>query len=207
VTPEAGLAPWLLAGLALGAVFTVVVAGVFVAGERLLPGPTHRPGTGETGGVARRRREIREYLDAIDEPFEERVRVGGQVVDFHLPERDVVVTFDAHVFLAMEERGVYAVLAEHEMPGEHLGARLPFDTPDLDDDEDAADAGFSPRLGPGRAVSESFDRLGLPADATEAEVRSAYRDRVKEVHPDQGGDEEAFRRLQDAYATAREHAD
>jgi curved DNA-binding protein CbpA len=36
-------------------------------------------------------------------------------------------------------------------------------------------------------------------------VRAAYRERVKEVHPDtEGGDEEAFKRVTRAYETLRE---
>jgi hypothetical protein len=51
--------------------------------------------------------------------------------------------------------------------------------------------------------AEAYDALGLDADgdADEATVREAYRDRVKEVHPDRGGDEEAFKRVNRAYET------
>lgn len=42
--------------------------------------------------------------------------------------------------------------------------------------------------------------LDVAPDATEAEIRRAYRERVKEVHPDAGGgDEEAFKRVTAAY--------
>lgn len=44
--------------------------------------------------------------------------------------------------------------------------------------------------------------LGVPATATPAEIQAAYRERVKEVHPDQGGDTAEFRRVREAYATA-----
>jgi hypothetical protein len=59
-----------------------------------------------------------------------------------------------------------------------------------------------------RAAPETTDRptraealatLGLDDDAGDDEVRRAYRDRVKEVHPDRGGDEEAFKRVTRAY--------
>jgi ferredoxin len=41
--------------------------------------------------------------------------------------------------------------------------------------------------------------LGVDPDADEAEIVDAYRERVKEVHPDQGGSTEAFRAVKDAY--------
>jgi hypothetical protein len=53
------------------------------------------------------------------------------------------------------------------------------------------------RSGPGRA--EAYRTLGLDPGADEADVREAYRERVKEVHPDRGGDEESFRRVTRAY--------
>ena len=53
------------------------------------------------------------------------------------------------------------------------------------------------RSGPTRA--EAYRTLGLDPDADEAAVREAYRERVKEVHPDRGGDEESFRRVTRAY--------
>ena len=57
------------------------------------------------------------------------------------------------------------------------------------------------------SVAAAFDRLDLSRDASTEEVRDAYRDRVKRVHPDNGGSQAEFKRLQEAYATAREHAD
>jgi hypothetical protein len=53
--------------------------------------------------------------------------------------------------------------------------------------------------------SEAYRRLGLDADADFEDVRRAYRERVKEVHPDrEGGDEEAFKRVTEAYEVLRE---
>jgi len=37
-------------------------------------------------------------------------------------------------------------------------------------------------------------------------VKSAYRDRVKQVHPDHGGDEADFKRVREAYTLAKQHA-
>lgn len=45
--------------------------------------------------------------------------------------------------------------------------------------------------------------LGVDADADEQELSRAYRRRVKETHPDQGGSREEFKRLQRAYAAIR----
>jgi len=56
-------------------------------------------------------------------------------------------------------------------------------------------------------VSRAFRTLGVSRDASVEEVKSAYREKVKDVHPDHGGSEEAFSRVQDAYATAKQHAD
>lgn len=44
-----------------------------------------------------------------------------------------------------------------------------------------------------------YEVLGIDPDADEAEVRAAYRRRVKAVHPDQGGSVEQFQAVQDAY--------
>lgn len=50
---------------------------------------------------------------------------------------------------------------------------------------------------------DPFDVLGVDPDADESAVAQAYRDRVKETHPDQGGSREAFMRLQRAYTAIR----
>ena len=44
-----------------------------------------------------------------------------------------------------------------------------------------------------------YDVLGVDRDADEDEIRSAYRDRVLESHPDHGGSMEAFGRVRTAY--------
>jgi DnaJ-domain-containing protein 1 len=90
---------------------------------------------------------------------------------------------------------VTPILLEHELPGHALGRRLPFETPAVDPEPH------------GDPVDEAFAELGLPMSADAAAVRRAYRDRVTETHPDQGGDEAAFRKLREAYTTARRHAD
>ena len=191
---------WVLVGVALGALASVGVALVFYLGSRLSP-PEERAATGTSSGDARRREEIRAYLTAIDERFREDHAVGGVSVPFYLPARDVAVTFDAHDYFRLDGEGVHAVLCEHEMPGRGLGRRLPFDVTE-------PDWGPDPRRSQTpESVAAAFSELDLPTDADADEVKRAYRDRVKEVHPDRGGDEESFQRVQAAYATASDHAD
>jgi curved DNA-binding protein CbpA len=48
-------------------------------------------------------------------------------------------------------------------------------------------------------VSSPFEVLGVDSDAGPREVHRAYRRRVKETHPDQGGSAEAFQRVREAY--------
>ncbi|MFC4990260.1 J domain-containing protein [Saliphagus infecundisoli] len=190
--------PAVLAGLALGAAFAAVAAILFVLGERWFP--TRRASEPRYSGEGRRRREIREYLGEIGERYAEDHPIAGHPVAFYLPERDVAITFDAHAFFRLRNTtGTAVVLVEHEMPVAHLGARLPFETPDPS--PEPARSAFAERVG------NAYGTLGLPTTASSGEVRSAYRERVKEVHPDHGGDEAAFRELREAYATARDHAD
>jgi len=210
----AALPGWLLVGLALGVVFTAIAAGVFFAGTRVLPEPERGPAG--TTGDDRRRAEIREYLSALGESFAEDHPVEGGSVAFYLPERDVAITFDAKAFFRIEGSDTHPVLVEHEMPGASLGARLPFETSDPTPDDgpdrepsfgpdEPADGAPAP-AGPD-PVAAAFAELGVPEDADREVVRDAYRRRVKEVHPDQGGDADAFRRLRQSYTVAREAAD
>ena len=48
-------------------------------------------------------------------------------------------------------------------------------------------------------MASPFEILGVDPDADEAEIVDAYRERVKETHPDQGGSPEAFRRVKTAF--------
>jgi ferredoxin len=48
-------------------------------------------------------------------------------------------------------------------------------------------------------VGSPYDVLGLDADADEDAVVRAYRERVKEVHPDHGGSVAEFKRVRRAY--------
>ncbi|WP_318566827.1 J domain-containing protein [Salinigranum marinum] len=187
--------PWLLAGVVLGSAASCCVAVVFVVGDRLFPASSVERGR-RIDGTVRRRGEIRQYLVDIDERFFEDHAVHGETVAFYLPERDVAITFDAKAYFRIEEAGTYTVLCEHEMPGRGLGRRLPFDVPELEPDPVMTDP-----------ITTAFAELDLEPAASADEVRSAYRTKIKQAHPDHGGDREEFKRLQDAYATARDHAD
>ena len=190
------LPPWLVLGLAGGGLASLVVAGVFLLGGRLFPDqPT--PSGDRIDGSTRRRAEIRSYLGDISEPFAEDHEVDGRTVEFYLPNRDVALTFDPKVYFELERAGTYTILCEYEMPARALGRRLPFDVPEV---------GTSAEIRGTDPVAVAFDRLDLSRDASAEEVRDAYRDRVKRVHPDNGGSQAEFKRLQEAYATAREHA-
>lgn len=63
--------------------------------------------------------------------------------------------------------------------------------------------GVQPNAGP--TPAEAYRVLGLDADATDEEVRRAYRERVKSVHPDrEDGDEAEFKRVTEAYEVLKE---
>lgn len=48
-------------------------------------------------------------------------------------------------------------------------------------------------------VRDLYDVLGVSKDASDADIKKAYRRRARDLHPDQGGDEEAFKELTAAY--------
>ncbi|WP_135363739.1 J domain-containing protein [Halosimplex halophilum] len=59
-------------------------------------------------------------------------------------------------------------------------------------------AAAAQRSGP--TAAEAYDTLGLDRGADEDAVKAAYREKVKEVHPDSpDGDEEEFKEVQSAY--------
>jgi hypothetical protein len=51
----------------------------------------------------------------------------------------------------------------------------------------------------GRQAKRARELLEVSADADDETVRDAYRERVKEVHPDRGGDPERFKQVKWAY--------
>ena len=193
-----GLPRWLVLGLGFGLAASLCAACLFYVGDRLFP--SRQTGSARWSGDARRVVEIRQYLDAIGEQYAENHPVEGQTVEFYLPERDVAITFDARAYYIIERSPTRAVLVEHEMPGIHLGSRLPFETPEVEFGDDGTDGAETD------PVEGAFAVLGVPRTATEAQIRSAYRAKVKDVHPDHGGSQDEFRRVREAYTTARKHA-
>jgi hypothetical protein len=201
------LPDWLGLGLLITGAVTAVTAALFVLVRRRFPTRPVSPAS-ERSGEWKRRREIRQYLRAIDEPFAEDHFVAGRHVAFYLPEREVAVTFDAPAYFRIRNAGTDVVLAEHEMPGWALGGRLPFETSDVADEFGArtgSDEGGA--AGHVDSVEAAFRTLGVPRTASEADVKAAYRERVKDVHPDHGGQRETFERVREAYATARQAAE
>lgn len=51
-----------------------------------------------------------------------------------------------------------------------------------------------------------YEVLGLAADASDADIRSAYRKAARETHPDHGGDGERFHQVSEAYRTLSDPA-
>lgn len=51
-------------------------------------------------------------------------------------------------------------------------------------------------------MANPFELLGLPEDATEAQVKEAWREQARLLHPDLGGDPEVFQKTHEAYTQA-----
>lgn len=49
-----------------------------------------------------------------------------------------------------------------------------------------------------------YSILGVSSDATQEQIKRAYRDLVKAHHPDQGGDAELFKQINEAYETLKD---
>ncbi len=49
-----------------------------------------------------------------------------------------------------------------------------------------------------------YAALGVPVEASEEEIKVAYRDLARRYHPDSGGDAERFRQIQEAYEILRD---
>ena len=50
-----------------------------------------------------------------------------------------------------------------------------------------------------RAEPTDHDVLGIPESASMADIRAAYAEKVKQVHPDQGGNRSDYERITAAY--------
>lgn len=56
-----------------------------------------------------------------------------------------------------------------------------------------------PNAPDGPTRREAYRTLGLEQGADEAAVKAAYREKVKDTHPDRGGDEDEFKKVTRAY--------
>lgn len=196
---------WLLVGILIGLLASTGIALVFMLGRRLYPNRGRSSDAVGFDAIERKRVAVGAYLRAIGERVVEDRVVNGLVVDFYLPARDVAITFDAQTYVRLASSPTVAVLVEDELPVGALGSRLPFDAPTW---ADPAASRTGARRSPSEhdigdpAVGDAFATLGLRTDAGRAEIRAAYRERIKTVHPDLGGDREAFRRVHEAYRVA-----
>ena len=53
-------------------------------------------------------------------------------------------------------------------------------------------------------TADLYTTLGVERDAKAGDIKDAYRRRVKETHPDRGGDEQVFRQIQKAWDILRD---
>tara|TARA_R110000823_G_scaffold207786_8_gene338324 strand:- start:691 stop:1530 length:840 start_codon:yes stop_codon:yes gene_type:complete len=53
-------------------------------------------------------------------------------------------------------------------------------------------------------MDEFYDVLGVSKDASAEELKSAYRNKAKELHPDHGGNEDDFKSLNEAYEVLKD---
>jgi hypothetical protein len=64
-------------------------------------------------------------------------------------------------------------------------------------------AARAPRGAEGESAASIWAVLGVSRDATLAELKAAYRQKVLKAHPDHGGEEGTFRRVVEAYEEAQ----
>ena len=52
-------------------------------------------------------------------------------------------------------------------------------------------------------MRDLYEVLGVPQDASEEDIKRAYRRKARTSHPDAGGDEDEFKELTTAYEVLR----
>jgi hypothetical protein len=183
------LPAWLSSGLLLGLVLTGVIGVVFLIGIWRYPDQTRRASSGSSM-TDRRRRALAQYLRDAGEVVQTEGTVAGVPVAIYLPARDVALVFAPAAYLALRETSTQVMLCELEAPPAAIARRLPFLSSPRATDRMGAD------------LTEAFAILGVPTDADPDALRAAYRERVKDCHPDQGGDPAEFARVRRAYERA-----
>ncbi len=105
---------------------------------------------------------------------------------------------------ALEEasRAAGMLLVEIEARWANAWARVLLGHPAFGDTAKSDDASNLPRRVKEVPRDSVWATLGVTREATDAELKRAYRKRALETHPDHGGDPEAFRSLQRAYEEA-----
>lgn len=159
--------------------------------QRLDPS-SWRVSTG-SGGSYTKANGLPKYNAAPDDP--------GVVLRWQKDGEQFAVACDAYSRLRDNLRTVYLWVHETRMRGqrpvetgesEFAAARLP-----PADDETEVVAGRQP----------AHEVLGVERDANDAEIRAAARERIKETHPDHGGSEAEFQRVQEARETLLSEGD
>ena len=114
-------------------------------------------------------------------------RVGRKMERVEIPPIDVTINFDDEQF--------QRILDDVQKEFARLGGAFR-----------AASSDWAQGMAPGATpnATPGLQALGLARGATAAEVRSRYRAKLREIHPDAGGsgDGKAMVRLQDDYARA-----
>ena len=81
------------------------------------------------------------------------------------------------------------------------GGGFPFGGMGMDDDDDMGGFPGMHGRGPAKEVDTQglYDEIGVAKDATMDQIKKAYRKLAIKHHPDKGGDQEKFQKIQNAY--------
>lgn len=183
--------------------------GVGPGGERGRdPGAYRRKTQADLREQARDR--VATFLDEHDVAYETDrdfgTSAGTVTAPFYIPDEDAAVILDDwyEEYLLSKHADVATVIVELHVTPEHQ--LLPLRR--LLGIEADADTDAEPSVSVGAAETDAATVLDLESrDVTVSELKSAYRERIKETHPDQNDAadaEEQFQRVQQAYEDLRE---